>query len=165
MRESLHNCIAQQDDLRGGRINVVETSTSLLFTNVGGGCRERTIDQRYTRMFMGRTDLDLLDVIGLDKVQKGKPISEDEFRSLKAKKLIEGRRPNLVVSAEIAAVTETVVDELLLAKLLDALDDDQRRNLITNLLQDVRRNRVVEVHGKGPGAIWELYKPASSDED
>ncbi len=101
-------------------------------------------------MLMGRTDLALLDVIALDKVQKGKPISEDEFRSLKAKKLIEGRRPNLVVSAEIAAATETVVDKLLLAKLSDALDDDQRRNFITNLLQDLRRNRVVEVHGMMP---------------
>ena len=30
-----------------------------------------------------------------------------EFRSLKTQKLIEGRRPNLVVSAEIAAATET----------------------------------------------------------
>ena len=65
------------------------------------------IDDKYTRMLMARTDLDLLDVIALDKVQKGTQISEDEFRSLKGKKLIEGRRPNLIVSAEIAAATET----------------------------------------------------------
>lgn len=65
---------------------------------------------KYTRMLMARADLDLMDVIALDKVQKGKPISEDVFRSLKAKKLIEGRRPNLIVSAAVAAATETVVD-------------------------------------------------------
>ena len=264
IRETLHNCIAHEDYAKGGKINVVETPTSLLFTNVGmflpGTVEEvivrdappevypnrflaeamvnlnmidtigsgikrmftrqrqrnfpmpdydlseqervkvrvigEVIDDKYTRMLMARTDLDLLDVIALDKVQKGKPISEDEFRSLKAKKLIEGRRPNLIVSAAVAAATETVVDylkkrgidkaygqkmvvellekqgqasrqdidNLLLAKLSDALDDEQKRNFITNLLQDLRRNRVVEVHGKGPGAIWELYKSASNDE-
>src|SRR5690606_19438330 len=109
----------------------------------------------------------------------------------KAKKLIEDRRPNLIVSADVAAATETVVDylkkrgidkayckrmvvellekqgqasrqdidKLLLAKLSDALDDGQKRNFIMNLLQDMRRNRIVVVHGKGPGAIWELHKP------
>jgi len=65
------------------------------------------IDEKYTRMLMARADLDLLDVIALDKVQKGKSLSEDEFRSLKAKELIEGRRPNLIVSAAVAAETET----------------------------------------------------------
>jgi ATP-dependent DNA helicase RecG len=153
------------------------------------------IDDKYTRMLMARTDLDLLDVIALDKVQKGRPISEDEFRSLKGKKLVEGRRPNLNVSAAVAAATETVVDylkkrgidkaygqkmvvelleqqgqasrqdidKLLLAKLSDALDDEQKRNFIMNLLQEMRRNGIVEVHGKGPGAIWELHNPASND--
>ena len=263
IRETLHNCIAHEDYPKGGKINVVETPTTLLFTNVGkflpgtveevivrdappevypnrflaeamvnlnmidtigSGIRRMftkqrqrnfpmpdydlsnpdrvkvriigdVIDDRYTRMLMARTDLDLLDVIALDKVQKGGPISEDEFRSLKGKKLIEGRRPNLIVSAAVAAATETVVDylkkrgidkaygqrmvvelleqqgqasrqdidKLLLAKLSDALDDEQKRNFIMNLLQEMRRNGIVEVHGKGPGAIWELHKPASND--
>ena len=44
---------------------------------------------------------------GLDKVQKGRPLTQDEFRSLKSQKLVEGRRPNLFVSAEVAAATET----------------------------------------------------------
>lgn len=175
IRETLHNCIAHEDYAQGGRINVVETPTSLLFTNVGefipGSVEEvivrdappdvypnrflaeamvslnmidtigsgikrmfttqqrrnfpmpdydlsepdrvkvriigQVIDERYTRLLRAMPDLELLDVIALDKVQKGKQISEDEFRSLKAKKLIEGRRPNLFVSAEIAAATET----------------------------------------------------------
>ncbi len=56
---------------------------------------------------MQRTDLGLWEVIALDKVQKGKPITENEFKLLKAKRLVEGRRPNLFVSAEVAAATET----------------------------------------------------------
>jgi ATP-dependent DNA helicase RecG len=175
IRETLHNCIAHEDYSKGGKINVVEMPTSLLFTNVGmflpGTVEEvivrdappevypnrflaeamvnlnmidtigsgikrmftkqrqrnfpmpdydlgepdrvkvrvigEVINDKYTRMLMARTDLDLLDVIALDKVQKGKPISDDAFRSLKAKKLIEGRRPNLFVSAAVAAATET----------------------------------------------------------
>jgi ATP-dependent DNA helicase RecG len=67
----------------------------------------RVIDERYTRMLIQKADLDLMDVVALDKVQKGKPITEEEFSSLKAKRLIEGRRPKLYVSAKIAAATET----------------------------------------------------------
>ena len=36
----------------------------------------KVLDEKYTRMLMARTDLDLLDVIALDKVQKGKPDHE-----------------------------------------------------------------------------------------
>jgi ATP-dependent DNA helicase RecG len=70
----------------------------------------KIIDEKYTRMLMARTDLELLDVIALDKVQKGKTIREDEFKLLKRKGLIEGRRPNLYVSAGVAAATETQAD-------------------------------------------------------
>ena len=67
----------------------------------------KVIDEKYTWMLADRTDLNLMDVIALDKVQKGKALSDDEFRSLKTQKLVEGRRPNLFVSAEIAAATES----------------------------------------------------------
>jgi ATP-dependent DNA helicase RecG len=148
----------------------------------------KVIDEKYTRMLMARTDLDLMDVIALDKVQKSKPISEDEFKSLKGKKLIEGRRPNLFVSAEVAAVTETMVDylkkrgidkgycqkmvvellqkqgqatrqdidNLLLEKLSDALDDDQKKNFVTNLLQEMRRDRIIQPEGSKRWAKWRL---------
>lgn len=72
----------------------------------------KVLDERYTRMLLARADLDLWDVIALDKVQKGLPLTEDEFKSVKAKKLVEGRRPNLFVSAEVAAATDTVEDYL-----------------------------------------------------
>ena len=35
IREALHNCIAHQDYPLGGRINLVESPDSLLFTNLG----------------------------------------------------------------------------------------------------------------------------------
>jgi ATP-dependent DNA helicase RecG len=70
----------------------------------------KILDERYTRMLMTRTDLDLMAVIALDKVQKGKLITDDEFKSLKKRKLIEGRRSNPYVSAKVAIVTDTKAD-------------------------------------------------------
>lgn len=67
----------------------------------------KVIDPRYTRMLIRRRDLDLLDVLALDKVQKGRALSETEYQSLRSKKLVEGRRPRLYVSAQVAAETDT----------------------------------------------------------
>ena len=52
------------------------------------------------------------------------------------------------------------IDKLLLNKLSDALNDQQKRNFIINLLQEMRRDGVVQpVEGKrGKGAKWELCK-------
>ena len=173
MRETLHNCIAHQDYELAGRINIVETPDSLLFTNLGGFIpgsveamirrdsppdiyrnlflatammnlnmidtigsgiktmftrqRERSfpmpdyevadpnavrvrlagrvLDENYTRLLLSQTELDLNDVIALDRVQKKRPIEDADFESLKLRKLIEGRRPNLFVSAGIAQLT------------------------------------------------------------
>jgi len=68
------------------------------------------IDERYTRILTARKDLELLDVIALDKVQKKQPLADTEFDSLKKKKLVEGRRPNLFVSATVAADTDSRAD-------------------------------------------------------
>ncbi|MFH1940604.1 MAG: RNA-binding domain-containing protein [bacterium] len=155
----------------------------------------KIVNEYYTRVLIEKTDLNLWDVITLDKVQKGNPLTKEEFKLLKGKKLIEGRRPNIYVSAKIAAVTETKTDyirkrtfdkqhyikmvndylaefktvqrtdinRLLLDKISDALSPEQKRNFITNLLQEMRRNKMIQpVKGKrGKGARWELYKPSS----
>ena len=59
----------------------------------------RILDERYTRLLMERTDLDLGQVMLLDRVQKRHAISRDEHRRLKAAGLVEGRYPNLMVAA------------------------------------------------------------------
>jgi hypothetical protein len=46
------------------------------------------------------------------KIQKGKPLTEDEYSTLRAKRLIEGRRPDFFVSAEVAVRTEMQESEL-----------------------------------------------------
>jgi len=53
------------------------------------------------------------------------------------------------------------IDRLLRDKLSDALTTDQKSNFITNFLQEMRRERIIQpVQGKrGRGAKWELCKP------
>lgn len=62
----------------------------------------RILDERYTRMLMQLTELSLMDVFLLDRVQKRQPISAEEARALRARKLVEGRAPHLHVSAQVA---------------------------------------------------------------
>jgi ATP-dependent DNA helicase RecG len=155
----------------------------------------KIIDENYTQLLMAKTDIDLPDVIALDKVQKGRELSENEFQSLKRQKLIEGRRRNPFVAAAVAAALETKadyikkrafdkdhykkmvvayldkfgeakredLDKLLLDKLSDALDADQKKNFLMNLLQEMRRDGTIRpVTGKrGKGAAWQLHKPAN----
>jgi ATP-dependent DNA helicase RecG len=65
----------------------------------------RILDERYTRLLMERTDLDLGQVMLLDRVQKRQRISRDEHRRLKVARLVEGRYPNLMVAGAVAKVT------------------------------------------------------------
>jgi ATP-dependent DNA helicase RecG len=70
----------------------------------------KVIDEKYTRMLIRRKDLTLMDVVALDKVQKGRLLLDAEFKSLKSKNLVEGRRPKLYVSERVATETGTRVD-------------------------------------------------------
>ena len=72
---------------------------------VAVGIRGRILDERYTRLLMTQTDLDLGMIMLLDKVQKRQAISADDSKRLRAAKLVEGRFPNLVVAAAVAAGT------------------------------------------------------------
>jgi len=65
----------------------------------------KVLDENFTRLLIEGADLDLMDVLALDKVQKQQPITDEEFKRLKKGELVEGRRPNLYVSARIAAAT------------------------------------------------------------
>lgn len=65
----------------------------------------RIWDVNYTKLLMSKTDLDLKMVVLLDRVQKNLPITNDEIKQLKKVGLIEGRKPNIHVSAKIAEAT------------------------------------------------------------
>ena len=72
----------------------------------------KILDARFSALLMGRTDLSLADVVLLDRVQKRKPSNGREAASLRRRGLIEGNRPNLTISAEVAAATGREADFL-----------------------------------------------------
>lgn len=65
------------------------------------------VDESYTRTLMSHSDLPFEDVLALDRVQKGRPISDAALRRLRRKGLVEGRRPHLRVAASVAEATGT----------------------------------------------------------
>ena len=153
----------------------------------------KILDERFTRLLMTRTDLDLVDVIMLDKVQKRKSIPDLAYKSLKQSGLIEGRKAAPFISAAVAVVTEQeaeyirnrgiekddckqkVLDylkqfgsaarqkflELLSPLLSSTLNEQQKRDFVKNLLQEMRREGTIRKVASGTkGAAWELSKPA-----
>lgn len=68
------------------------------------------VDLAYSRLLIQQTDLPLADVLALDRVQKRLPIPEAAAARLKRSGLIEGRKPNLHVSAAVAKVTANKAD-------------------------------------------------------
>ncbi|EJF53985.1 putative transcriptional regulator with HTH domain [Saprospira grandis DSM 2844] len=62
----------------------------------------KVLDIKYARKIAQLPELSLAEIILLDKVAKQKLLTDEEIKSLKAKKLIEGRKPNFHISSEVA---------------------------------------------------------------
>lgn len=105
--------------------------------------RNSVLDEKYTRILLARTELDLWDVIALDKVQKGMKLNDAEFKSLKRQRLVEGRRTNLFVSAEVAKATDTVEDYLVKR----GIDRDYCKKMVCDLLKQKREARREDIDG------------------
>lgn len=89
----------------------------------------KVLDENYTRALLSKTDIAIRDVIALDRVQKRAPVEEEALKRLRAQKLVEGKRPNLRVSAQVAAATGQE------AQYVEAsLEDAHYKRLITDLI-------------------------------
>ena len=89
------------------------------------------VSPAYTRLLMQKTDLPLIDIFALDRVQKNLPIPESAVAHLKRAKLIEGRRPHLHVSAFVAAAAGSKAAYIRTR----ALDDAHYAKLLTEFLR------------------------------
>lgn len=69
------------------------------------GC---VIDESFARILVNNPSLTLPDVMLLDKVQKHKPLKEEEIAYLRKKKFVEGRKNNLFLSSKIATTSQHV---------------------------------------------------------
>ena len=123
-------------------------------------------------------NLELNEVLLLDKVAKGIEISVQDAALLRQKNLIEGRRPNYHISSNIAAQTNEKADyiknkgfdddyycqlivkyleefgvakssdfkRLLFDKFSDLLEDNQKENKLRNMLQKMKREKIIYVN-------------------
>ena len=60
------------------------------------------VDPAFSRMLIQKTDLPLTDILCLDLIQKKLPVPVATIRLLRRCGLIEGRQPNIHVSADLA---------------------------------------------------------------
>jgi ATP-dependent DNA helicase RecG len=65
----------------------------------------KLIDENYSHVLIENQDLSIAEVMILDSIQKKHKISKTSLQSLKKKRLIEGRYPNVFVSSTIAEAT------------------------------------------------------------
>lgn len=140
----------------------------------------KVLDSNYARKLAEDKTLSLFETMILDKVQKNKKLTNEEYKLLKSKNLIEGKRNNYFISSTVAEIAnqkpdymklrginddyckKIIIDyikkfktakkadleEILLEKLGDSMTDIQKKNKIKNILQSLRRDGVIEPHGK-----------------
>lgn len=119
---------------------VIERVGELEFQNAG-----RFIDENYSRALLTHGDFSLGDILALDKVQKGIVPDEATLKTLRKRGLVEGRKPAVHVSADVAAVTGSKANYIRTRRqddahyrklILDYLDQWQQagRDEIRNLL-------------------------------
>lgn len=148
------------------------------------------IDLAYSRLLIQKTGLPLIEIMGLDRVQKGLPVDVEMLKRLRKAKLVEGRKNGLHVAADIAEATASKadyikmrsfddshyermireylekfgsasrkeIDELLLNKLSDALNEEQKLNKIHNLLTKLRADKAIHNTGSRKAPAWALLK-------
>ncbi|MDT0202398.1 RNA-binding domain-containing protein [Nocardioides sp. AE5] len=113
------------------------------------------IDEAFSQQMMVHSDLPLEDVLALDRVQKGMPISKEAVARLRRAHLIEGRSPKLHVSSAVAAAAEAAAsyvrtraqsDEFYAKLVLDylAVAGEATRQDINDLLWDKLSDALVE---------------------
>ena len=154
----------------------------------------KVVDPAYTRFLLQRTDIPLHDVLALDRIQKGLPADDAVIKRLRKAGWIEGHKPNLHISAEIAdatanradyirtraqdnahyekllidylakfgKATRAEINKLLLDKLSDALDHQQKENKVRNLLTQLRKEGKIENRGSRGHPEWVLLKRENS---
>lgn len=90
----------------------------------------KVLDVRYAQKLALMPDLSFDEIILLDKIQKGKSLNDEEVKILRTNSLIEGRKPNLHISSEVAKKTGQQ-KEYIKQK---GIDDDYCKKIITDYL-------------------------------
>lgn len=66
----------------------------------------KVIDENFARILTDNPELHLDDIMLLDKVQKKKPIADEQAAYLRKRKFIEGRKPNFYLAHKVVSRTK-----------------------------------------------------------
>jgi ATP-dependent DNA helicase RecG len=116
----------------------------------------RIVDPAYSRLLLKKTDLTLIEILALDRVQKKLPLDEPMVKQLRRAGLIEGRRPNLYVSALVAKAAATKVDYIRTR----AQDDAFYMKLVHDYLKNFKRASRKEIDK----LLWNKLSDALKDD-
>lgn len=94
----------------------------------------KVLDEEFAKVLAKNEHLTLLDILMLDKVQKQKPLGDNEIKHLRKLELIEGRKPNFYIAAHIASGS---LDEGMKAQYIKqkGFDDDYYKKMIIDYLE------------------------------
>ena len=107
-------------DLSGGKVKATLTG--------------RILNEEFAKILINTPTLSLQDIITLDKVQKKRPISEQEYRYINKLGFIEGRRPNIYLSYKVVKSTK---NEKLKAQYIKnkSFDDNHFKRMIIEYIK------------------------------
>lgn len=152
----------------------------------------KILDEQYSKLLLENTELSLVEVMLLDRVQKNIVITKEQSDYLRKNKLIEGRYPNIYVSKGISeivnekvaytknsgfddqyykdlvikhlnnwgCITKKELDELLMNKLPESLNIEQKKRKIKYLVNETlaQKENKIENIGNNAKPIWTLKK-------
>ena len=118
----------------------------------------KILNENYTKLLFEHPEFDIQTVFLIDQVQKHNLISNQQAKYLRKLNVIEGRMPNIYISADIASSLEKK-EQYVKNK---GFDDEYYRNLIVKYLQQykygTRNNFRVLLNNKLPDSLDEKQK-------
>ncbi|MFV8325612.1 ATP-binding protein [Flavobacterium sp. ZS1P14] len=100
----------------------------------------KILNEDFARILIKNPNLSLEDIILLDKVQKQKPITADEFKYLKKLKFIEGRKSNIFLSFNVIELTNS--EELKAEYMANrSFDDSHFKDMIIGYLKKFGKSK------------------------
>lgn len=100
-----------------------------------------SIDENYSKLLIENKDLPLSNVALLDRIQKKLPVTDEAIKMLKQRKLIEGRKPNYFIAAQVA----TTIDDKAAYIRNRAFDDAHYKDMITSYLKKFKKGNRSEI--------------------
>ncbi|MFA5444647.1 MAG: RNA-binding domain-containing protein [Bacteroidales bacterium] len=100
-----------------------------------------SIDENYSKLLIENKDLPLSNVALLDRIQKKLPVTDETIKMLKQRKLIEGRKPNYFIAAQVA----TTIDDKAAYIRNRAFDDAHYKDMITSYLKKFKKGNRSEI--------------------